>query len=163
MVSGGFWYEALNWKRHFLREVEMIRGRYDDDSNLPLDVNADGWKDLVSCNYRSQSIYRVQNPGPSKGLPWTRKVVDKPGAMETGRLVDVDGDGRLDVLPNGVKFAAWWEVVAPKTRDEKPSRIRHNLRPSRARRFRSVEFRLTVSQLQAAQRAFLPIPNAKVS
>jgi hypothetical protein len=30
--------------------------------------------------------------------------------METGRLFDVDGDGQLDVLPNGIKFASWWSV-----------------------------------------------------
>ena len=30
--------------------------------------------------------------------------------METGRLFDMDGDGRLDVLPNGQQFAAWWEL-----------------------------------------------------
>src|SRR5438067_1805239 len=63
IVSGGFWYEAPNWKKHFLREVEQIRGRYDDYSNLPLDVNGDGWLDLVSVNYRSQSLYWVEHPG----------------------------------------------------------------------------------------------------
>jgi hypothetical protein len=30
IVSGGFWYEGPQWKRHFLREVEVIRGRFDD-------------------------------------------------------------------------------------------------------------------------------------
>lgn len=132
IVSGGFWYEAPNWKKHFLREVEMIRGRYDDYSNLPLDVNADGWTDLVSCNYRSQSIYWVRNPGPSNSPPWARTVVAQPGAMETGRLVDVDGDGRLDVLPNGMKFAAWWEVVLPRKHNAKPSWKRHDLPPELA-------------------------------
>src|SRR5687768_5168997 len=63
IVSGGFWYEAPTFKKHFLRDVEQIRGRYDDYSNLPLDVNADGWTDLVSVNYRSQSLYWVEHPG----------------------------------------------------------------------------------------------------
>ena len=54
IVSGGFWYEAPEWKKHFLREVEVIRGRFDDYSNLELDVNADGWTDIVSVNYRSR-------------------------------------------------------------------------------------------------------------
>lgn len=127
IVSGGFWYESPDWKKHLLREVEMIRGRYDDYSNLPLDVDGDGWTDLVSCNYRSQSMYWVRNPGPSNEQPWTKIVVEKPGAMETGRLMDVDGDGRLDVLPNGMKFAAWWEVAPRKNDSDKPSWIRHDL------------------------------------
>lgn len=118
IVSGGFWYEAPKWKRHFLREVEQIRGRYDDYSNLPLDVNGDGWLDLVSVNYRSQSLYWVEHPGEKiKADPpaaWKKHVIDTPGPMETGRLVDVDGDGKLDVLPNGTTFAAWWELLQEK-------------------------------------------------
>ena len=94
VFSGGFWYEAPHWKKHVVREVEMIRGRYDDYSNLPLDVNGDGWTDIVSANYRSKSIYWVEHPGKSLGT-WKKHVIDGPGSMETGRLADVDGDGRL--------------------------------------------------------------------
>lgn len=117
IISGGFWYAAPTWEKHFLRDVEEIRGRFDDYSNLPLDVDGDGDLDLISVNYRSSSIYWVQNPGPDSAVsnaaattPWERIVAATPGAMETGRLVDVDGDGRLDVLPNGTKFAAWWSI-----------------------------------------------------
>ena len=45
--------------------------------------------------------------------------------METGRLVDIDGDGQMDVLPNGLKFAAWWEVR--RTTNAKPEWVRHDL------------------------------------
>jgi len=132
VVSGGRWYEAPTWKPHFLREVEIIRGRYDDYSNLPLDVNADGWTDLVSANYRSETLYWIEHPGPSLG-PWTAHVIAKPGPMETARLVDIDGDGQLDVLPNPVKFAAWWELVrSPASAEKPPFRwVRHDL-PSEA-------------------------------
>ncbi|MFO0427478.1 MAG: alpha/beta fold hydrolase [Planctomyces sp.] len=111
IISGDSWYEAPDWKKHPLRTVEQIRGRFDDYSSLPVDVNGDGFTDLVSANYRSQSLYWVQNPGPmnlSESVPWERHVIAEPGAMETGRLFDVDGDGVLDILPNGIKFAAWW-------------------------------------------------------
>ena len=63
IVSGGFWYEAPAWKKHFLREVEVIRGRFDDYSNLEVDVNADGWTDIVSVNYRSKSLFWIEHPG----------------------------------------------------------------------------------------------------
>jgi hypothetical protein len=107
VISGGFWYEAPDWTKHVVRDVENIGGRFDDYSNLPLDVNGDGWIDLVSCNYRSGSIYWVEHPGAALG-EWTKHVIDTPGRSETGMLADVDEDGTPDVLPNGTDFAAWY-------------------------------------------------------
>ena len=48
-------------------------------------------------------------------------MIGTPGASETGRLFDIDGDGRLDVLPNGTDFAAWYSVAKVKedSNDEK--------------------------------------------
>ncbi|MCA9061827.1 MAG: VCBS repeat-containing protein [Planctomycetaceae bacterium] len=116
VVTGGAWYErpataGAAWKKHPVRDVEQIRGRFDDYSCLPVDVNGDGLLDLVSVNYRSESIYWVQNPGPDSLTAWQKHDVAKPGAMETGRLADVDGDGTLDILPNGVKSPAWFSLV----------------------------------------------------
>ncbi|MGD9855329.1 MAG: FG-GAP-like repeat-containing protein [Planctomycetaceae bacterium] len=108
IVSGGWWYEAPQWTKHFLRNVQEIRGRYDDYSNLPLDVNGDGRPDLISANYRSESIFWIENPGPDG--EWPTHLVAFPGPMETGRLYDVDGNGRPDLLPAGVKFSAWWSI-----------------------------------------------------
>lgn len=114
IVAGGWWYEAPDWKRHFLRDVENIRGRFDDYSALLMDVNGDGYQDLVSANYRSETLYWVQHPGlglkPGSKIPWERHVIAQPGPMETGRLFDIDGDGHPDVLPNGIRFAAWWAL-----------------------------------------------------
>ncbi|MCL4201054.1 MAG: alpha/beta fold hydrolase [Pirellulaceae bacterium] len=127
IVSGEFWYEAPHWTRHRLREVQLIGNRYDDYSNLPLDVTGDGRTDLVSVNYRSQSLYWVENRGLE--TPWPSHVIDTPGPSETGRLYDIDGDGQLDVLPNGMKFAAWYEVVRDQVQDGtvRPRWVRHDL------------------------------------
>jgi len=137
IVTGRTWYEApasalpdnasqatprTFWKPHPVRDVEFIRGRYDDYGCLPLDVNADGWTDFIIANYRSSKLGWVEHPGKSLGA-WTEHVVEKPGPMETGRLVDLDGDGQLDVIPSGKDFAAWWEIV-PGT---EPRWVRHDL------------------------------------
>lgn len=128
ILCGAYWYEAPVWTKHQFRDVEQIRGRYDDYSNLALDVDRDGDLDLVSVNYRSESLYWCRNPGAenlSDEQRWEQITIDRPGTSETGRLVDIDGDGRLDVLPNGTKFAAWFQTgdVA----DTEVAWIRHNL------------------------------------
>src|SRR3954462_12638576 len=133
IVSGGFWYEAPTWKKHFLREVEVIRGRFDDYSNLEMDVNADGWTDIISVNYRSASIFWIEHPGEviktNPETPWQKHLVDNPGPMETGRLYDIDGDGKLDILPNGTSFAGWYELLQEKGADGKvqPRFVKHDL------------------------------------
>ncbi|MBX3423513.1 MAG: alpha/beta fold hydrolase [Pirellulaceae bacterium] len=131
IVCGAWWYESPTWTKHLLRHVPQIRGRYDDYSNLTVDVDGDGWCDLVSVNYRSQSLYWCRHPGqqylenivtqvgqsPSESqaqagagrLLWEQMKIDEPGRSETGRLVDIDGDGQWDVLPAGTDFAAWYE------------------------------------------------------
>ena len=133
IVSGGFWYEAPEWKKHFLREVEVIRGRFDDYSNLEMDVNADGWTDIVSVNYRSKSLFWMEHPGEAiktnPETPWTKHMIDTPGPMETGRLHDIDGDGKLDILPNGTSFAGWYQLVQEQTAGGKIAArfIKHDL------------------------------------
>jgi hypothetical protein len=128
IVCGAFWYESPTWTKHLFRDVKKINGRFDDYSNLPVDVDRDGDLDIVSVNYRSKSIYWCRNPvKQSDGTLWSTELIDEPGASETGRLVDIDGDGQLDVLPNGATFAAWYELN-PKNAPigDKPF-VRHSL------------------------------------
>lgn len=133
IVSGGFWYAGPKWEKHFLRDVEVIRGRFDDYSNLPLDVNGDGWLDIVSVNYRSQSLFWGEHPGEkiksAPDTPWAKHVIDTPGPMETGRLHDIDGDGQLDILPNGIGFACWYELIHEPSsgKEAKPRFAKHEL------------------------------------
>ncbi len=129
IVSGGWWYVAPQWEKQFLRDVPEIRGRYDDYSNLPFDVNGNGRLDLISANYRSESIFWIENPGAkSDRNAWPTHRIATPGPMETARLYDIDGDGRADLLPAGVKFSAWWSINPDaKTDDERW--MRHGLPP----------------------------------
>lgn len=132
IVCGAWWYEAPSWTRHHFREVEQIRGRFDDYSNLPLDVDGDGDLDIVSCNYRSKSLYWCRNPGAAANRQavaplWDKVLIDEPGTSETGRLADINGDGRLDVLPSGTSFAAWYEVKAAGPTGAEPTWQRHDL------------------------------------
>ena len=108
IFCGGFWYESPVWKKHFVREIPELGEYYVDFANLPMDVDADGWTDVVGAAWHNEMVYWVRNPGNSKD-PWKLFEVDKPGNMETAIAVDINGDGRLDILPNIMKCAAWYE------------------------------------------------------
>jgi len=116
IVCGGYWYEAPTWKKHFLRNVEISGGRPDGYAHQVLDVNGDGWPDLITVNWRTQSLKWIEHPGlrlaeaEAKGEPWKAHVIAVPGSSETGRLVDILGDGTPTLLPCGANFAAWWEL-----------------------------------------------------
>jgi dienelactone hydrolase len=131
IVCGGWWYEAPTWKKHFLRKVEMQGGRPDGYAHQVLDVNGDGWPDLVTVNWRTASIKWIEHPGANlaKGLEWKAHVIATPGSSETGRLVDLLGDGTPALLPCGANFAAWWELrKKPMPRGGfTPEWIRHEL------------------------------------
>jgi dienelactone hydrolase len=112
IVCGGYWYEAPTWKKHFLRTVEILGGRPDGYAHQVLDVNGDGWPDLITVNWRSSSIKWIEHPGANlaKEQEWKAHVIAVPGSSETGRLVDLVGDGTPAILPCGANFSAWWEL-----------------------------------------------------
>src|SRR5437588_11064794 len=72
IVCGGYWYEAPTWKKHFLRKVEMSGGRPDGYAHQVLDVNGDGWPDLVTVNWRTASLKWNEPPGVNlaRGEEW---------------------------------------------------------------------------------------------
>ncbi len=108
IVCGAFGYLAPHWRLIRLRDVPVIRGRYDDYSNLPVDVDGDGDLDIVSVNYRSGTVRVAINPS-ALGQSWQVIEVERLGRAETALLVDINGDGLPDILPNGIDYAAWYE------------------------------------------------------
>lgn len=117
IFCGDSWYEAPDWKRHQVRTVPASGPNphyYEDFADSPLDVNGDGHIDIVTCNYFGQSVAWVENPGGDATKPWIEHPIDKPGSSETGELVDINGDGRLDFLPNTVNKVVWYELTQQK-------------------------------------------------
>jgi HEAT repeat protein len=108
IVSGGSWYEAPQWKQHFIREVQYEGGYYYDFASLPMDIDGDGWTDIAGAAWHNKKVFWVRNPGDS-GKAWEVIDVDEPGNMETALAFDINGDGQMDILPNIMSQAAWYE------------------------------------------------------
>lgn len=112
VFSGDSWYEAPRWTRHKVRTVAAGTNPhyYEDFADLPIDVNGDGNVDIVTCAYFSRRIGWVEHPGDPK-KQWIEHTIDTPGSMETGQLVDLNGDESLDFLPNIGGVVAWYELA----------------------------------------------------
>ncbi len=109
IFNGGFWYEGPRWKQHFVREIQYEHGYYYNFSDLPVDVDGDGWIDTISSAWHNKRLSWIRNPGTAGGT-WEEIVIDEPGNLETAILGDVNRDGQPDVITcvfNG--RPAWYE------------------------------------------------------
>jgi len=99
IISGDSWYEAPSWTKHHLRDIDYANGYIDNFSDLPLDVDNDGWTDIIQCSYFAHKIVWLKNPG-SSGSAWTENVIDDAGPTEFAFLVDLNNDGKAqEILP----------------------------------------------------------------
>jgi hypothetical protein len=111
IVCGDTWYKGPDFKSaQKVRDVVKVGTYYNDFSVLPVDVNADGRLDFVTCSYFGKDVGWVENPG-SNGGTWTYHEIDKPGPIEAAAFVDLTGDGVPEVLPNSVNTVTFYELV----------------------------------------------------
>ena len=114
IFSGDAWYENPTWKRHEVRHLQEYGTYLASLSDLPLDVDGDGFVDIVSSGWHSGKIWWSRNPG-KPGAMWEDHPIDQGFAVEFSFLVDIDNDGKArEVLPQfGNKKAptAWYEPM----------------------------------------------------
>jgi hypothetical protein len=116
IVSAENWYEAPRWTKHVIRTIPVSSGYVDSFSDLPLDVDDDGFIDVIQIGYFARRIVWMRNPG-RRGDEWTEHLIDAAGPTEFAFLVDLDNDGKIDdLLPQFTAAASapltWYDLKA---------------------------------------------------
>lgn len=121
IISGDSWYEAPNWIKHPLRELEFTSNYVDNFTDIAMDVDGDGWIDVIQFGYFSGKIVWLKNPGKRSGAwnaTWAVNEIDASGPSEFGFLVDLNNDGKAqELLPQFDKTTAplaWFELQGGK-------------------------------------------------
>jgi hypothetical protein len=100
IMAGPYWFKAPNWERSELFEVQQFNARkgYSNSMlNFALDVNLDGWVDLIRIDFPGKAAYWHENPKNRKGHWKVHTIYERVG-NESPAFVDVDGDGRKDLV-----------------------------------------------------------------
>jgi hypothetical protein len=111
IVSGENWYEAPAWTKHRFRDLDFTQQYIDDFSDLIVDVDGDGFPDVVSVSWFAKRIAWWHNPGHGTG-PWPMADIHTGFNVEFAVLADVDNDGKAREIvaqENGTG-QAWYEV-----------------------------------------------------
>ena len=113
IVSSDAWYEAPAWTKHKIRDVNWNGQYVDNFTDVPLDVDGDGFVDVVQFAYFANNIVWMKNPGKAGGA-WTASEIDKGFPTEFAQLVDLDNDGKArELLPQFDRPAApliWFDL-----------------------------------------------------
>lgn len=102
VIAGAYWFEAPNWTPHELaepKEFKKMEGYSDSFLNFAMDVNQDGWMDLIRIDWPGKAATWHENPKNKPGH-WTVHPIHDHLGTESPMLVDIDGDGRMDILGN---------------------------------------------------------------
>ncbi|MBO9570986.1 MAG: VCBS repeat-containing protein [Chitinophagaceae bacterium] len=117
VLAGSFWWKAPNWERSEITTPYIhpsIGGYGNSFLNYSMDVNLDGWDDMIKIGFPSKEAFWYENPKNKPGH-WTERLIQKSVGNESPTFVDIDGDGRLDLLCNDPanKKVVW---VSPPTK-----------------------------------------------
>lgn len=99
IVSGEYWYEGPHWVKHHFRSIDYARNATDDLTDLLMDVNGDGYLDVVSTSSHGNHFLWLENPG-KKGGAWKEHPIEKGHSIEFSFLVALDNASKVPaVLP----------------------------------------------------------------
>lgn len=101
IMAGSCWFEAPEWKRHQIAPEKIFNPETDYSNsflNHAADVNQDGWIDLLVVDFPGTYSSWFENPKNKKDSHWKEHRIYEPVGNESPAFVDVDGDGKVDLL-----------------------------------------------------------------
>ena len=123
IVSGENWYEqgkrssskdGTQWVKHKFREIGYTSFYLENLIDIPIDINGDGFIDIVSCSYWSKPFTWWKNPGRDNE-PWGETSIASNSPVEFVFLVDILDTGKAhQLLPQFGSSKApltWYELV----------------------------------------------------
>jgi hypothetical protein len=106
IISGENWYEAsrtgtgIRWTKRKFRDLNFTNNYYDNFSDLPVDVDGDGYPDLVRVTWFAKKISWWKNPGraarATRIQPTGNPGPGPRGAAFVGVTVGFGGDVEID-------------------------------------------------------------------
>jgi FG-GAP-like repeat len=138
IISGENWYEqgppgpggAPRFIKHKFRELGYTYDYLQDLSDLAIDVNGDGYPDVVSCSYWSKPLTWWENPG-KRGGAWREHIIETGSPVEFVFLVDILNTGKpLQLLPQfgDRNFPLTWYELSGKGGDD--AWVKHEVSPN---------------------------------
>lgn len=113
VISGEYWYEMPAATKHRFREVGFSNNYIDSFSVMPIDVDQDGYVDIVDVSWFAKTIAWWKNPGRAAGdVMWKTTAINACCNIEFAVMADVDNDGKaLEIVAqeNGTA-QAWYEA-----------------------------------------------------
>jgi hypothetical protein len=101
VLAGSHWFKASDWQKLDLAEPKKFKTTEYGNAFLhfALDVDNDGWTDLIRIDFPGEPAKWHKNPGATQGF-WTEHTVYPSVGNESPAFHDIDGDGRADLLCN---------------------------------------------------------------
>lgn len=102
VMAGAYWFKAPDWERHEIFPGKAFDGAKEYSNsflNFSADLNGDGWVDLLVIGFPGTVSSWYENPKNEVGH-WEKHPVHESVLVgnESPAFVDVDGDGRPDLL-----------------------------------------------------------------
>lgn len=143
IIAGPFWFAAPQWTRNEIYpvgEFNAKKGYSNSMLNFSMDVNMDGWIDLIRIDFPGKAAYWHENPKGKKGH-WKEHIIYETVGNESPRFVDINNDGRKDLLcgdptnnqmiwlmaPTNAKDLAWKKYTISKEGVEGTKKFAHGL------------------------------------